>query len=189
MAKIIVDKTEISVITVGTEDYLSLTDMAKFKSDEPAAVIANWIRNRNTIEYLGLWEILYNPVFKPLEFEEFRKQAGLNAFTLSPQKWINTTNASGIVCKSGRYGGTYAHKDIAFKFAGWLSVEFELYVAKEFQRMKANNQLICLSNLENLNSMFISEGISQTERLVKLNHIAIHQMQILETTSGRKMLK
>ena len=138
MAKIIVDKTEISVITVGTEDYLSLTDMAKFKSDEPAAVIANWIRNRNTIEYLGLWEILYNPVFKPLEFEEFRKQAGLNAFTLSPQKWINTTNASGIVCKSGRYGGTYAHKDIAFKFAGWLSVEFELYVAKEFQRMKAN---------------------------------------------------
>ena len=138
MAKIIVDKTEISVITVGTEDYLSLTDMAKFKSDDPAAVIGNWIRNRNTIEYLGLWEILYNPIFKPLEFEEFRKQAGLNAFTLSPQKWIKATNASGIVCKSGRYGGTFAHKDIAFKFAGWLSVEFELYVAKEFQRMKAN---------------------------------------------------
>ena len=138
MAKIIVDKTEISVITVGTEDYLSLTDMAKFKSDDPAAVIGNWIRNRNTLEYLGLWEILYNPIFKPLEFEEFRKQAGLNAFTLSPQKWIKATNATGIVCKSGRYGGTFAHKDIAFKFAGWLSVEFELYVAKEFQRMKAN---------------------------------------------------
>lgn len=138
MAKIIVGKTEISVITVGAEDYLSLTDMAKFKSDEPEAVISNWIRNRNTIEYLGLWEILYNPIFKPLEFEEFRRQAGLNAFTLSPQKWIKATNASGIVCKSGRYGGTFAHKDIAFKFAGWLSVEFELYVAKEFQRMKAS---------------------------------------------------
>lgn len=268
MAKIIVDNTEISVINVGGEDYMSLTDMAKFKTDEPAAVIGNWIRNRNTIEYLGLWEILYNPHLKPLEFEEFRKQAGLNVFTLSPQKWINTTNATGIVCKSGRYGGAYAHKDIAFKFAGWLSVEFELYVAKEFQRMKAAeqkqlgwsvkrelakinyhihtdaikehlipqeltqqqksavyseeadvlnvalfgmtakewrdshpdlkgnirdyatiNQLICLSNLENLNSVFVSEGISQSERLVKLNQIAIHQMGILEETAARKMLK
>ena len=268
MAKIIVNKTEISVINVGGEDYLSLTDMAKFRSNEPAAVIGNWIRNRNTIEYLGLWETLYNPLFNPLEFEEFRKQAGLNAFTLSPQKWIMSTCASGIVCKSGRYGGTYAHKDIAFKFAGWLSVEFELYVAKEFQRMKAAeqkqlgwsikreltkinyhihtdaikenlipqeltqqqisviyaeeadvlnvalfgmtakqwrdshpeqkgnirdyatiNQLICLSNLENLNSVFISEGMSQPERLIKLNHIAIHQMRILEETTERKMLK
>ena len=95
MAKIIVDNTEISVINVGGEDYMSLTDMAKFKSDDPSAVISNWIRNRNTIEYLGLWEILYNPCFKPLEFEGFRKQAGLNAFTLSPQKWINATDASG----------------------------------------------------------------------------------------------
>ena len=268
MAKIIVNKTEISVINVGGEDYLSLTDMAKFRSNEPAAVIGNWIRNRNTIEYLGLWETLYNPLFNPLEFEEFRKQAGLNAFTLSPQKWIMSTCASGIVCKSGRYGGTYAHKNIAFKFAGWLSVEFELYVAKEFQRMKAAeqkqlgwsikreltkinyhihtdaikenlipqeltqqqisviyaeeadvlnvalfgmtakqwrdshpeqkgnirdyatiNQLICLSNLENLNSVFISEGMSQPKRLVKLNHIAIHQMRILEETTERKMLK
>ena len=140
MAKIIVDNTDISVIKVGDEDYMSLTDMAKFKSDEPASVIGNWIRNRNTIEYLGLWETLYNPGFNPLEFEEFRKHAGLNAFTLSPQKWIKTTSAIGLVCKSGRYGGTFAHKDIAFKFAGWLSVEFELYVAKEFQRMKAAEQ-------------------------------------------------
>ena len=268
MAKIIVNKTEISVINVGGEDYLSLTDMAKFRSNEPAAVIGNWIRNRNTIEYLGLWETLYNPLFNPLEFEEFRKQAGLNAFTLSPQKWIMSTCASGIVCKSGRYGGTYAHKNIAFKFACCLSVEFELYVAKEFQRMKAAeqkqlgwsikreltkinyhihtdaikenlipqeltqqqisviyaeeadvlnvalfgmtakqwrdshpeqkgnirdyatiNQLICLSNLENLNSVFISEGMSQPKRLVKLNHIAIHQMRILEETTERIMLK
>ena len=268
MAKIIVDKTEISVITVGAEDYLSLTDMAKFKSDDPAAVIGNWIRNRNTIEYLGLWEILYNPIFKPLEFEEFRKQAGLNAFTLSPQKWIKATNATGIVCKSGRYGGTFAHKDIAFKFAGWLSVEFELYVAKEFQRMKANelkmlgwsvkreltkinyhihtdaikenlipheltpqqisviyaeeadvlnvalfgmtakqwrddnpdlkgnirdyasvNELICLSNMENINAVLINDGIPQGERLIKLNKIAIQQMQVLKGDNSRHLIK
>lgn len=98
------------------------------------------MRNRNTIEYLGIWESLYNPDFKPLEFEGFRKEAGLNAFTLSPQKWINTTNAIGIISKSGRYGGTYAHKDIAFKFASWISVEFELYIVKEFQRLKEEEQ-------------------------------------------------
>ena len=94
------------------------------------------MRNRNTIEFLGIWETLYNPNFNPLEFEGFRKQAGLNAFTLSPQKWINATNAKGFTVKAGRYGGTYAHKDIAFKFASWISVEFELYIIKEFQRLK-----------------------------------------------------
>ena len=98
------------------------------------------MRNRNTIEYLGVWESLYNPQFTPLEFEGFKKEAGLNAFTLSPQKWINATNAIGIISKSGRYGGTYAHKDIAFKFASWISVEFELYIVKEFQRLKQEEQ-------------------------------------------------
>ena len=108
-------------------------------------MIGNWMRNRNTIEFLGVWETLYNPVFKPLEFEGFRKEAGLNAFTLSPQKWVTTTNAIGILVKSGRYGGTFAHKDIAFKFASWISVEFELYVVKEFQRLKRSksNWLVC----------------------------------------------
>lgn len=268
MAKIKVEETEISIVNITGEDYISLTDLARHKSDEPSAVIGNWMRNRNTIEYLGLWETLYNPNFKPLEFEEFRKRAGLNAFTLSPQKWIGTTNAVGIICKSGRYGGTFAHKDIAFKFAGWISIEFELYVSKEFQRLKtiehkqlgwsvkrelakinyhihtdavkqnlipakitpqqqafiyaeeadvlnvalfgmtarqwrdANpessgnirdyatiNQLICLSNLESLNSVFISDGLPQKERLLKLNRLAIHQMTLLEENGERKMLK
>ena len=238
------------------------------KTDDPNAVIANWLRNRNTIEYLGIWESLYNPDFKPLEFEGFKKEAGLNAFTLSPSKWIESTGAIGIVSKSGRYGGTYAHKDIAFKFASWISVEFELYVAKEFQRLKeeeqkllgwsvkrelsklnyhihtdaikqnlippeltakqksfvyaeeadvlnvalfgitakdwrdANpdlkgnirdyatiNQLICLSNLENLNAVFIQKGMEQSERLTELNKIAIQQMKVLEAVEDRKLLK
>ena len=263
-----VKNTSVSVIKVGNEDFLSLTDIARFKSDEPNAVIANWLRNRNTIEYLGIWESLYNPGFKPLEFEGFKKEAGLNAFTLSPSKWIESTGAIGIVSKSGRYGGTYAHKDIAFKFASWISVEFELYVAKEFQRLKeeeqkqlgwsvkrelsklnyhihtdaikqnlippeltakqksfvyaeeadvlnvalfgitakdwrdANpdlkgnvrdyatiNQLICLSNLENLNAVFIQKGMEQSERLTELNKIAIQQMKVLEAVEDRKLLK
>ena len=263
-----VKNTSVSVIKVGNEDFLSLTDIARFKSDEPNAVIANWLRNRNTIEYLGIWESLYNPDFKPLEFEGFKKEAGLNAFTLSPSKWIESTGAIGIVSKSGRYGGTYAHKDIAFKFASWISVEFELYVAKEFQRLKeeeqkllgwsvkrelsklnyhiptdaikqnlippeltakqksfvyaeeadvlnvalfgitakdwrdANpdlkgnirdyatiNQLICLSNLENLNAVFIQKGMEQSERLTELNKIAIQQMKVLEAVEDRKLLK
>ena len=263
-----VKNTSVSVIKVGNEDFLSLTDIARFKSDEPNAVIANWLRNRNTIEYLGIWESLYNPGFKPLEFEGFKKEAGLNAFTLSPSKWIESTGAIGIVSKSGRYGGTYAHKDIAFKFASWISVEFELYVAKEFQRLKEEeqkqlgwsvkrelsklnyhihtdaikqnlippeltakqksfvyaeeadvlnvalfgitakewreenpdlkgnirdyatiNQLICLSNLENLNAVFIQKGMEQSERLTELNKIAIQQMKVLEAVEDRKLLK
>ena len=140
MAKIKVQDTEVTVISHKENDYISLTDIAKYKSDDPTATVSNWMRNRNTIEYLGIWESLYNPGFNPLEFEGFRKEAGLNAFTMSPQKWINATNAIGIVARAGRYGGTYAHKDIAFKFASWISVEFELYIIKEFQRLKEEEQ-------------------------------------------------
>ena len=269
MAKINVQQTAITLLKVNEQDYISLTDIARYKSDDPTAVIGNWMRNRNTIEYLGIWETLYNPGFKPLEFDGFRKEAGLNAFTLSPQKWINTTGAIGIVSRSGRYGGTFAHKDIAFKFASWISVEFELYLVKEFQRLKeqeqaqigwnakrelskinyrihtdaikqnlipqeitpaqasriyANeadvlnmalfgmtalewrdkhpdlkgnirdyasiNELICLSNMESLNAVFIQDGIPQRERLIRLNRIAIQQMQVLEDlTGGRELLK
>lgn len=264
MAKIKVHETEIAVIAKNQNDYISLTDIARYKSDDPNAVIANWMRNRNTIEYLGLWESLYNPYFKPLEFEGFRKQAGLNAFTLSPQRWIESTGAMGIFSKAGRYGGTYAHKDIAIRFASWISVEFELYIAKEFQRLKeeeqkqlgwsvkrelaklnyrihtdaimnnlipkelpasrvsiiyANeadvlnvalfgitakewrdsnpdakgnirdyasiNQLICLSNMENINAVLINDGVPQNERLKKLNQIAIQQMSILENVEHK----
>lgn len=268
MAKITVQNTNVTVISVNENDYISLTDIAKYKSDDPTAVIGNWMRNRNTIEYLGIWESLYNSQFNPLEFEGFKKDAGLNAFTLSPQKWINATNAIGLISKSGRYGGTYAHKDIAFKFASWISVEFELYIVKEFQRLKheeqkligwtakrelskinyhihtdaikqnlvptevtalqasiiyaneadvlnvamfgmtakqwreANpnlkgnirdyatiNELICLSNMESLNAVFIDEGFTQRERLIKLNQIAIQQMKVLEEVENRRLLK
>ena len=140
MAKIIVHDTGVTVISVNNEDFISLTDIARYKSDDPNAVIANWMRNRNTIEYLGIWEGLYNPSFKPLEFEGFKKEAGLNAFTLSPKKWIDTTNAIGLIAKSGRYGGTYAHKDIAFEFGMWISAEFKIYLIKEFQRLKEEEQ-------------------------------------------------
>lgn len=268
MAKIIVKDTSVTILSVNENDYLSLTDIAKYKSDDPTAVIGNWLRNRNTIEYLGIWESLYNPNFNPLEFEGFKKEAGLNAFTLSPTKWINATNSIGIVSRAGRYGGTYAHKDIAFKFASWISVEFELYIVKEFQRLKAEeqaqigwsakrelskinyrihtdairqnlippevtqaqaniiyaneadvlnvamfgmtarqwreahpgrkgnirdyatiNELICLSNMENLNAVFINQGLPQCERLVRLNRIAIQQMSVLEGGGGRELLK
>lgn len=268
MVKIRVHDTEITVVGHNEADYISLTDIARFKSDDPTAVIGNWMRNRNTVEYLGIWESLYNPSFNPIEFEVFRKEAGLNAFTLSPKKWIEATRAVGIISKPGRYGGTYAHKDIAFKFASWISVEFELYIVKEFQRLKekeqdqvgwnakrelskinyrihtdaikqnlmpalvtpaqagiiyANeadvlnvalfgmtakqwresnpgvkgnirdfasvNELICLSNMESINAVFIEHGIPQCERLIKLNQIAIKQMRVLESSSGRKLLK
>jgi hypothetical protein len=268
MAKVNVQNTDVTILKINDNDYISLTDIAKYKTDDPSAVIANWMRNRNAIEYLGIWEVLYNPNFKPLEFEGFKKDAGLNAFTMSPLKWINSTNASGIVVKSGRYGGTFAHKDIAFKFAAWISIEFELYFIKEFQRLKEQeqkqlgwsakrelarinyhihtdaikqnlipleltkdqvsivyaseadvlnvalfgmtakqwrdenadlagnirdyttiNELICLSNMENLNAVFITENMIQTERLVKLNKIAIEQMRILTEAEQRKLLK
>lgn len=268
MEKINVKQTTVSIVQFLDTDYISLTDIARYKSDEPSSVIANWMRNRNTIEFLGIWETLYNPEFKPTEFEGFKKEAGLNAFTLSPMKWISATNAKGIIVKSGRYGGTYAHKDIAFKFASWVSVEFELYIVKEFQRLKEKeqiklgwsakrelakinyrihtdaimknlipsvvspiqksiiyaseadvlnvalfgmtakewrdlnpelkgnirdyasiNELICLSNLENINALFINEGVDQSDRLVRLNKLAIQQMIILNDVESRKILK
>ncbi len=268
MAKINVLDKEVTILNISENDFISLTDIAKYKSDDPAAVIGNWMRNRNTIEYLGLWEILYNSNFKHLEFEGFKTQAGLNAFTLSPHKWIENTNAKGIISKSGRYGGTFAHKDIAFKFAAWISIEFELYFIKEFQRLKeeekkqlgwsakreltkinyrihtdaikqnlipkvlsaqqismvyaneadvlnvalfgitakqwrdANpnlqgnirdyasiNELICLANMENLNAVFIHDNMPQQERLIRLNKIAIQQMQVLQEVENRKLLK
>lgn len=130
--------TAITVISRKNEDdYISLTDIAKYKNkDDAFIVINNWMRLRDTIEFLGLWESFSNPDFKPIEFDRFRQASGFNAFTLSPQKWINTTNAIGIVSKSGRYGGTFAHKDIAFEFASWISAEFKLYVIKDYQRLK-----------------------------------------------------
>ena len=268
MAKITVQTTDVTILKINDTDYISLTDIAKYKTTDANTVIANWLRNRMTIEYLGLWEILYNPHFKPLEFEGFRKEAGLNAFTLSPQKWIETTCAIGLISKSGRYGGTFAHKDIAFKFASWISVEFELYIVKEFQRLKEQeqaqigwsakrelskinyhihtdaikqhlipqeitpqqasmiyaseadilnvamfgmtalewrdthpnlkgnirdyasiNELICLSNMENLNAVFINEGLTPKDRLIKLNQIAIQQMSILEDIKNKKLVE
>jgi hypothetical protein len=137
--KIDVKGTEITVLRNETEDYISLTDIARHKDLEHTdTIIQNWMRNRNTIELLGFWESIYNPNFKPLEFEGFRKQAGLNSFVMTPKRWIENTNAIGIISKSGRYGGTFAHKDIAFEFASWISIEFKLYVIKEFQRLKAD---------------------------------------------------
>ena len=119
------------------ENYICLTDIARYRSIvEPFSIINNWMRSRSTIEFIGLWEILNNPDFKPLEFERFRTEAGSNYFVLSPQRWIDTTNAIGIVSKSGRYGGTYAHEDIAFEFASWISSEFKLYLVTEFKRLK-----------------------------------------------------
>ena len=128
-------------IGIYTEDfqseYISITDIARYKSDDPTAVIQNWMRNRDVIEFLGLWERLHNSNFKPLEFEVFKNQAGANAFTMSPKKWIEATDAIGIVSKSGRYGGTYAHSDIAFEFASWISPEFKLYIIKDYKRLKS----------------------------------------------------
>jgi len=269
MAKINVKNTDLIIIQIFNEDYICITDLARYKNAEHTDdVIKNWLRNRNTIELLGIWEYLHNPNFKPVEFEGFRREAGLNSFVMTPKKWIESTNAIGIISKSGRYGGTYAHKDIALEFASWISIEFKLYFLKEFQRLKVEeqkalgwsakrelakinyhihtdaikhnlipvaltqkqtsiiyaneadvlnvalfgitakewreanpdlagnirdyatiNELICLSNMENLNAVFINEGISQRERLIKLNKIAIQQMKILMEVESRKMLK
>lgn len=144
MGKVIKDTIHAKGIDIGiyTEDfqneYISLTDIAKYKSDDPTAVIQNWMRGRDVIEFLGLWEMLHNSDFKPIEFEGFKNQAGANAFTMSPKKWIENTNAIGIISKSGRYGGTFAHSDIAFEFASWVSAEFKLYIIKDYKRLKAD---------------------------------------------------
>lgn len=144
MGRIIKDTIHANGIDIGiyTQDFenefISLTDIARYKSEDPTAVIQNWMRNRDVIEFLGLWETLHNPNFKPLEFEGFKEQAGANAFTMSPKKWIETTDAIGIVSKSGRYGGTFAHSDIAMSFATWISPEFQLYIMKDYRRLKTD---------------------------------------------------
>ena len=274
MAKIKVQGSDITVLALADRDYISLTDMAGAKDGDSRAadIIKNWMRNRYTIEFLGTWEMIHNPGFKVVEFDHFRKQAGLPSFVLSASEWIESTNAIGIVVRKGRYGGTYAYKDIAFEFGTAISVPFKLYLIEEFQRLKeqeqarlgwsakrelskinyrihtdaikhnlvpsevtpqqANriyaseadvlnvalfgmtaaewreahpdlkgnirdyagiNELICLSNMESLNAVFINEGLLQRERLIKLNQIAIRQMQILEDThtglSGRTLIK
>jgi hypothetical protein len=264
MAKIIVQNTEITVLSHNDKDYISLTDMANGKQSESRAadIIKNWIRTRYTIEFLGTWEMIHNPNFKVVEFDHFRMQAGLPNFVMSVSEWIEKTNAIGIIVKKGRYGGTYAFKDIAFEFGTAISVPFKLYLIEEFQRLKEANQkqlgwtakrelskinyhihtdaiknnlipeeittaqtniiyaeeadvlnvamfgmtakqwreanpelkgnirdyatineLICLSNMENINAVLINEGMPQSERLVKLNKIAIQQMQVLEDTN------
>ena len=143
MSKIVKEVIHANGMDIGiyTEDfqneYISITDIARYKSDEPKDVIKNWMRGKDTLEFLGLWEQLHNPYFKGVEFDSFRTQAGANAFTMSPKKWIEATNARGIVSKSGRYGGTYAHSDIAFEFASWISPEFKLYIIKDYKRLKA----------------------------------------------------
>ena len=272
MAKIIVQDTLITVLNFEEQDYISLTDMASAKEGDSRAadVIKNWIRSRYTIEFLGTWEVIHNPNFKVVEFDHFRKSAGLPSFVLSASEWIERTNAIGIIVKKGRYGGTYAHKDIAFEFGSAISVPFKLYLIEEFQRLKTEeqrqlgwsvkrelskinyrihtdaikqnlippevtpvqasiiyaneadvlnvamfgmtakqwretnpdlkgnirdyatvNELICLSNMENLNAVFIEQGMTQRERLVKLNQIAIHQMNILENgdNNNHRLLK
>ncbi|MBK7108934.1 MAG: KilA-N domain-containing protein [Chitinophagales bacterium] len=136
---ILVKGTEIAVISGLKSDYISLTDIARHKdASNTDDIIKNWLRNRNTIELLGFWETMYNPNFKPVEFDGFRKQAGLNSFVMTPKRWIETTHAIGITSKAGRYGGTFAHRDIALEFASWISIEFKLFLLKEFQRLKAD---------------------------------------------------
>lgn len=158
-------------IGIYTEDYqneyLSLTDIARYKSDDPTAVIQNWMRGRDVIEFLGLWESLHNPNFNPIEFEGFRNQAGANAFTMSPKKWIDHTNAIGIVSKAGRYGGTFAHSDIAFEFASWISAEFKLYIIKDYKRLKYDE------------SSRLSLGWNLNREVAKLNY-RIHTDAIKE---------
>ena len=267
MSKIIVKEREITVIQINDTDYISLTDMVR-SIENGLALIEKWLRNKNTIEFLGIWEEMYNPDFNSPEFEGIKNDAGLNRFILSAKQWIERTNAIGVIAKAGRYGGTYAHKDIAFEFASWISPQFKLYLLKEFQRLKeeeqkllgwtakrelaklnyhihtdaikqnlipaeltamqisiiyaneadvlnvalfgktakqwreANpelngnmrdyasiNELICLSNMENLNAVFIQEGLEQKERLIKLNKIAIQQMSILQDVANRKVLR
>ena len=259
MGKLNVDGTEVQVLQIEEEDYISLTDMVR-KIDNGPALIEKWLRNKNTIEFLGIWEEMYNEDFDTNAYDEIMQEAGLNRFIMSVKQWITRTNAKGIVAKAGRYGGTYAYKDIAFEFASWVSPQFKLYLIKEFERLKkeeqallgwsakrelakinyrvhtdaikANlipieltpqqtsviyaseadvlnmalfgmtakqwresypdkkgnirdyagiNELICLSNMENINAVLIEDGLSQKERLIKLNKIAIHQMSILET--------
>ena len=266
-ATIEVQGATIAVVPHEGHDFISLTDIAKYKNpDHPDDVVRNWLRNRSTVEFLGIWERLNNPDFNPVEFDGIRMQTGINSFVLTPKQWVEKTGAVGIRSSAGRYGGTYAHKDIAFEFASWVSVEFRLYLIKEFQRLKedesqrlslawnlnrelsktnyrihtdaikehlippkvtaaqaaityaneadllnvalfgltakewrmANSsldgnmrdhatieQLLVLANMESLNAEFIHMGLSQGERLVKLNDIAIRQMKTLAANASR----
>jgi len=265
---IVLDKT-VRVQRIMQDDYISLTDIAKFKnSDDPRFVIQNWMRTRSSVEFLGIWELLNNPDFNRVEFDTVRNDSGSNAFVMTPTKWIGLTGAIGITSRAGRYGGTYAHKDIAFEFASWISPPFKLYLIKEFQRLKDEehkqlgwdirrnltkinyrihtdaikenlippkltprqtnliyaseadvlnmalfgmtakewrdshpgekgnirdyaevSQLVCLSNLETLNALFIQEKMPQADRLRKLNQIAIQQMRLLTGDPGIKQLE
>ena len=139
MAKITVQNTQITVVTINERDYISLTDMVRNIENGPA-LIEKWLRNKNTIEFLGIWEEMYNPNFNSPEFEGIKNAAGLNRFILSVKQWVEKTNSRGIIAKAGRYGGTYAHKDIAFEFATWVSPQFKLYLIQEFERMKSEEQ-------------------------------------------------
>ncbi len=261
-----VSGAEIRVTKFNDEDYICLTDMLKAKDGE--FFITDWLRNRNTLEYIGIWEKVYNHDFNYGEFATIRNQAGLNSFKIGVQEFAERTNAICIKAKAGRYGGTYAHKDIAFEFAMWISAEFKIYIVKEFQRLKAEeqkqlgwsakrelakinyrihtdaiqnnlippavsraqmniiyaseadvlnvalfgkthqqwqrenptlkgnqrdyatiNQLICISNMENINAVMINDGIPQPQRLKRLNEIAIHQMRVLSQVDDRNLLK
>ena len=267
MPKIKVENVEISVIKVGGEDYISLTDMVR-EVENGSALIEKWLRNKNTIEFLGIWEEMYNPDFNSPEFGGIMSEAGTNRFLLSVKQWIERTNAVGIVAKAGRYGGTYAQKDLAFEFASWVSPKFKLYLIRDYQRLKADeqrqlgwsakrelakinyrihtdaiqnnlippavsraqmniiyaneadvlnvalfgkthqqwqrenptlrgnqrdyatiNQLICISNMENINAVMINDGVPQPQRLKRLNEIAIHQMRVLSQVDNRNLLK
>ena len=266
MTKLIIKDTEVTIIQINDTDYISLTDMLKAKDGD--FFISDWLRNRNTLEYLGIWEKLYNPNFNYGDFALIRNQAGLNSFKISVKEFVEKTNAISTQAKTGRYGGTYGHKDIAFEFGMWISPEFKIYLVREFQRLKeeeqkllgwsakrelskinyhihtdaishnlipaeltpqqishvyaneadvlnvalfgvtakqwrdanpglkgnirdyaAINELICLSNMENLNAVFINENMLQSQRLVKLNQIAIQQMKVLQEVENRKLLK
>lgn len=266
MAKIMVKDTEINITKINDEDYICITDMLKAKDGE--FFVTDWLRNRNTLEYIGTWESVYNPEFDFNEFSEITNKSGLNSFKISVKEFVERTRAISITAKAGRYGGTYAHKDIAFEFAMWISPQFKIYIVKEFQRLKneeqkqlgwsakrelakinyrihtdaiknnlipeeltskqmsivyadeadvlnvalfgktakewreenpnlkgnirdyaSMNELICLSNLENINAVLINEQVPQKERLIKLNQIAIYQISVLQQNDNRKLLK
>ena len=183
-----VQGTVINLSLAKDSDYICITDMANAKdgSGRAADVIKNWFRNRSTVEFLGLWERINNPNFKGVEFDPLFQEAGNNSFTLSPTKWIDTTDAIGIISKTGRGGGTFAHKDIAFEFASWISTEFKLYLIKEFQRLKDDE--VVLSNMESINALLIEQNLSQKDRLIQLNKVAIMQMKSLLPNNGLKSL-
>ncbi len=167
--KIDVKGTEVTIFQKEQKDYLSLTDIARYKNPhEPKDVVKNWMRSKNTIEFLGLWEVLNNPDFKGVEFDTFKNEAGYNSFTLSPKKWIESTNAIGVISKVGRYGGTYAHQDIAFEFASWISAEFKLYLIKEFQRLKSDE------NRRQQIEWNVSRTLAKVNYLVHTNAVKEH---------------